>query len=165
MSELEDYAERHFGSMQNYAVPLHLLRAWLVRNESEHPNGGESLIADSLALDEWARENAVKRVVDKKDLGGDDKDIWYFHEHGWHKAGIACHTQVSQSEARITRYRDVTPDVDVPVVKTGKPVVTVVDAAGWKHSVTTRRWHKCYLPEGEDCYWSGDPYASHEIGY
>lgn len=163
MSELEAFAEKYFDADTGRSVPLHLLRAWLSENH-DHGEDGVAVVP-SMALDRWARENAVERVVDKKDLGGDTKDIWYFHEHGWHKAGIACHTQVSQSEARITRYRDVTPDVDVPVVKTGKPVVTVVDAAGWKHSVTTRRWHKCYLPEDEDCYWSGDPYAPHEMGF
>jgi hypothetical protein len=89
------------------AVPLHLLREWLLRNEiHETPDDPHEEVAPfvfSLELDLWARENAVERVVVKKVLGGDTKDIWYFHEHGWHKAGPPCNTHVTQSQARIVR--------------------------------------------------------------
>lgn len=34
-----------------------------------------------------------------------------------------------------------------------------------KRSRTTGRTHECPQPADELCYWSGDPYASHGIGF
>lgn len=101
MSEFEDRAEENFPADFGKAVPLHLLRQWLSENH-DHDSDGVPVVP-SMELDVWARDNAVTRVVDKKDLGGDTKDIWYFHEHGWHKAGAPCRSHITQSEARIVR--------------------------------------------------------------
>lgn len=34
-----------------------------------------------------------------------------------------------------------------------------------RRSSTTGRDHECPQPEGQECYWSGDPYAPHGIAF
>lgn len=163
---VEQFAEKYFAKDVGRAVPLHLLRAWLSMHH-DHTESGMAFVP-SMELDEWAQEIAVSRVVDH--LAVDGKEVWHFFENEWHKAGTACETHLQQSQARLVRatFPD---DVDTFVRSGQVGGMSIIEGelpevkSNIATSSTTGIRHVCPLEPGETCYWSGDPYASHEMGY
>jgi hypothetical protein len=112
MTDLYAFAEKYFDWDMNKAVPLGLLLAWLSEN---HDHGEDGVAAiPSMALEKWAKKVAVTRVVDHGPYGN-DKEVWNFFEHGWHKSG--CEGRLAQVRARIGD-----PVSDVHVVWPDTPV-------------------------------------------
>jgi hypothetical protein len=172
MNELEDFAETYFSEYKGKSVPLDLLLAWLSENHDHRED--ETPFVHSMDLHRWAEKNAVTRVVDHGQHRG-DSDVWHFFEHGWHKAGAACEGHLTQSRARLVKgptpegfaIFEVSGEVAAKMQEGMVSGVSIHEEPlrYRRTSSTTGREHWCELPPEETCYWSGDPYAPHEMGF
>ena len=174
-ADLELFAEKYFSAYKDKSVPLDLLMAWLSEHHYHAEDG--TAIVPSMDLHRWSEKNAVTRIVDH--AGEGKNEVWHFFEHGWHKSG--CEAHLAQNSARIGKV-----DVDRVLLVTGTldadtaakaqaglvPGFSVDEEDAWddstpywRQSDTTGRWHSCALPPDETCYWSGDPYSPHVMGF
>jgi hypothetical protein len=168
--ELSKFAEKYFSEYAGRSVPLDLLLAWLSENhwhpepdEGTDEDEGTRPVVHSMGLHYWAIESAVQRVVDHGPQR-DDMDVWNFFEHDWHKAGPACETHLMQSRKRLVQG-NFSGEVFKLVQEKQVGGMSIDGDRYWRKSSTTGREHWCELPPEETCYWSGDPYAPHELGF
>jgi hypothetical protein len=177
MSSLEEFAEKYFSEHKGKSVPLDLLLAWLPQNHDHREDG--VAIVPSMDLHRWAIKHALNRVVDVEP-NHEHGEVTNLFEHGWHKAGPACETHLTQSKARLVRgpnaegvaifevSGEVAEKMQAGTVRglsvSEEPQLPQVVSNVTESSLTGQR-HVCPLPVGETCYWSGDPYAPHEMGF